>query len=71
MPWNKGAASKASDETVLHAPAVDPLTDVLRLKRVWGTCPTCAQQVIAATSGGRVKGYCAVARQYVDFLIET
>ena len=35
------------------------------------TCPACGQQVEAVTGDGRVKGYCAVAKQYVDFLIET
>ena len=34
-------------------------------------CPACGQQVKAIARDGRVKGYCAVARQYVDFLIET
>ncbi len=34
-------------------------------------CPACGQQVEAIVRDGRVKGYCAVAKQYVDFLIET
>ena len=34
-------------------------------------CPACGQQVEAVVRGGRVKGYCAVAKQYVDFLVET
>ena len=34
-------------------------------------CPACGQQVEAMVRDGRVKGYCAVARQYVDFLIGT
>ncbi len=34
-------------------------------------CPACGKQVKAAVRDGRVKGYCATAKQYVDFLIET
>lgn len=34
-------------------------------------CPACGQQVEAVARDGRVKGYCAIANQYVDFLIET
>ena len=34
-------------------------------------CPACGQQVKAVAQDGRVKGYCAIAKQYVDFLIET
>ena len=33
-------------------------------------CPACGQQVKAVVRDGRVKGYCAIAKQYVDFLIE-
>ena len=33
-------------------------------------CPACGQQVEAVVRDGRVKGYCAVAKKYVDFLIE-
>ena len=34
-------------------------------------CPACGQQVEAVARDGRVKGYCTIAKQYVDFLIET
>ena len=34
-------------------------------------CPACGQQVEAVARDGQVKGYCAIAKQYVDFLIET
>ncbi len=34
-------------------------------------CPACGKQVKAVARDGRVKGYCATAKQYVDFLIET
>ncbi len=42
---------------------------VLKLERVQVTCPACGQQVEAVATDGRVKGYCAVAKQYVDFPI--
>ena len=44
---------------------------VVKLERVLVICPGCGQQVEAVASDGRVKGYCAVARQFVDFLAET
>jgi len=44
---------------------------VLKLERVQVICPACGQQVGAVAADGRVKGYCAVARQHVDFPIET
>ena len=34
-------------------------------------CPACGKQVKAVVRDGRVKGYCATAKQYVDFLVET
>ena len=34
-------------------------------------CPACGQKVEAIASDGKVKGYCAVARQYVEFLAKT
>jgi len=39
-------------------------------ERVQVICPACGQQVEAVASNGRVKGYCAIAKQYVDFLIK-
>jgi endogenous inhibitor of DNA gyrase (YacG/DUF329 family) len=44
---------------------------LVKLERVRVICPTCGQQVEAVATDGQVKGYCAVAKQYVDFLIET
>ncbi|MBA7519786.1 hypothetical protein ES705_11873 [subsurface metagenome] len=44
---------------------------VLKLERVQVACPACGEQVEAVATDGRVRGYCAVARQYVDFLIKT
>jgi hypothetical protein len=43
----------------------------VKLERLVVRCPACGQQVEALARDGRVKGYCTVARQYVDFLIET
>jgi len=43
---------------------------LVQLKRVQVMCPACGQQVEAIARDGRVKGYCAVAKQSVDFLIE-
>jgi len=43
---------------------------VLKLERVQVICPACGQQVEAIATDGRVKGRCAVAHQYVDFIIK-
>ena len=40
---------------------------VLKLERVTVICPACGQKVEAVARDGWVKGYCAVAKQYVDF----
>ena len=42
-----------------------------QLERVQVICPACGQQVEAVASDGQIRGYCAVAKQYVDFVIET
>ena len=42
---------------------------VLKPERVQVSCPACGQQIEAVARDGRVKGYCAVAKQDVDFLI--
>jgi len=57
VPWNKRQDSTQRG--------------VSKLERVQVICPACGQQVEAVASDGRVRGYCAVARQYVDFLIKT
>ncbi len=44
--------------------------EVVKLEKVRVICPACGQQVEAVASDGRVKGYCAIAKQSVDFLIE-
>jgi len=43
---------------------------ILKPERVKIICPACEQQVEAVVSDGRVKGYCAVAKQFVDFSIK-
>jgi endogenous inhibitor of DNA gyrase (YacG/DUF329 family) len=43
----------------------------VKLERLVVRCPSCGQQVEVVARGGRVKGYCAVAGQYVDFQVET
>ena len=40
---------------------------VLKLERVQVICPACGQQVEAVATDGRVKEYCAAAKQNVDF----
>ena len=44
--------------------------EVVKLERVRVICPACRQQVEAVASDCRVRGYCAIAKQSVDFLIE-
>ncbi len=44
---------------------------VVKLERVRVICPACRQQVETVATDGRVKGYCAVEKQYVDLLAET
>ena len=43
----------------------------MNVERFQVICPACGQQVEALARDGRVKGYCAIAKQSVDFLIET
>ena len=40
------------------------------MERVQVICPACRQQVEAVSRDGQIKGYCTVARQYVDFPIK-
>jgi len=44
---------------------------VVKLERMWVICPACGQGVEAVATDGQVRGYCAVAKEYVDFPIET
>lgn len=44
--------------------------EMVMMERLTVICPACGQRVEAVASDGRVKGYCAVAKQFVDFLIE-
>ena len=43
----------------------------MKVERFQVICPACGQQVEALARDGRVKGYCAIAKQSVDFLIKT
>jgi hypothetical protein len=42
---------------------------MVKLERLHVVCPACGQDVEAIANDARVKGYCAVAKQYVDFPI--
>ena len=44
---------------------------MIKREQVSVICPACRQKVEAIASDGKVKGYCAVARQYVEFLAKT
>ena len=39
-------------------------------ERVQVICPACGQRVEALVNDGRVKGYCAVAKESVNFPVE-
>ncbi len=67
VPWNKRADSSTpaiASRVLIGGGAVK--TDCVQV-----TCPACRQQVKAIARNGRVKGYCAVARRYVDFRVKT
>jgi len=70
VPWNKRQDSSQKGMTSLVVPKVIG-GGVLKMERIQAICPACGQQVEAVATDGRVRGYCAVARQYVDFLIKT
>ncbi|MBA7538558.1 hypothetical protein ES705_30835 [subsurface metagenome] len=70
VPWNKRRDSPQKGMASLVVPKVIG-GGVLKLERVQAICPACGQQVEAVANDGRVRGYCAVARQYVDFPDET
>jgi len=44
------------------------LTGFVKVETVHIICPACGQQVEATSSDGRVKGYCAVAKEYINIL---
>ena len=44
---------------------------MIRREQVSVICPACRQRVEAIASDVKVTGYCAVARQYVEFLAKT
>jgi len=70
VPWNKRVDSPQREMTSLVVPRVIG-GGVLKLERVQVICPACGQQVEAVAKDGQAKGYCVVAKQYVDFPIET
>lgn len=86
VPWNKKRDSPQREMNSLVAPEVIggevlkpklvPVMPrviggrVLKLERVRVVCPACRQEVEAVDSDGRVKGYCTIAKQFVDFEIE-
>lgn len=41
----------------------------VKVDRVQVICPACGEQVEAIAKNGQVKGYCAIAMQYVDFRV--
>ena len=69
-PWNRRLDSPQSGTASLVVLKVIG-GGVLKLERIRVICPACGEQVEAVATDGRVRGYCAVARQYVDFLIKT
>jgi len=70
VPWNKRVDRTQKGMASLVVPKVIG-GGVLKLERIQAICPACGQQVEAVASDGRVKGYCAIAKQYVDFPIKT
>ena len=46
-------------------------SDLATMELLKVICPACGQQVEAVAWDGRVKWYCATAKQYVDFSFET
>ena len=71
VPWNKKVDISQREVTAFvgHKKLIGE--GVLKLERIQVICPACGQRVEAVTTDGRVKGHCAVAKKYMDFLIET
>jgi len=69
-PWNKRRDSPQKGMASLVMPKVIG-GGLVQLEQAQVICPACGQRVEAVANDGQVKGYCAVAKQYVDFLIET
>ena len=71
VPWNKKVDISQREVTAFvgHKKLIGE--GVLKLERVQVICSACGQRVEAVVTDGRVKGYCAVAKQFVDFPIET
>ena len=65
VPWNKKTNSgppAIANSMLIGGGAV-------KVDRVQVTCPACGEQVEAIAKNGQVKGYCAIAMQYVDFRV--
>jgi|GEM_PF-5209318 len=87
VPWNKGQDSPQREMVSLVVPEVIGVAELkpklvpvmprviggemLKLERVRVVCPACGQEVEAVASDGRVRGYCTIAKRFVDFAIET
>jgi len=87
VPWNKRQDSPQGEMVSLVVPEVVGGAElkpklvpvmprvigggVLKLERVRVVCPACRQEVEAVASDRRVKGYCTIARRFVDFVIGT
>jgi len=73
VPWNKRADS--SPPAIAGSPPVIAGRMLIgggavKTDCVQVTCPACREQVEAIARNGWVKGYCAVARRYVDFRVK-
>ena len=86
VPWNKREDSTQREMSLVVSevtggkvlrPKLVPVMprvisgEALKLERVRVVCPACRQEVEAVASDGRVKGYCTIAKQFVDFVIKT
>ena len=70
VPWNKRVDSPQKGMASLVVLKMIG-GGILKLERVKVICPAYRQQVEAVAKDGQVKGYCAAAKQYVDFTFET
>jgi len=87
VPWNKRQDSPQREMVSLVMPKMIGVAELkpklvpviprvigggeLKLERVRVVCPACGQEVEAVASDGRVKGYCTITKQFVDFVIGT
>ena len=69
VPWSKRVDGHQREVTTFVSRKLIG-GEVVKLERVQVICPACGEQVEAVARDGQVKGYCAVAKQFVDFPIE-